>query len=192
MYRHLEKLEAYTGIKITTLRSKHNFDDLLKKYRWPTMNRRWCTSEKIAATKKYFNKLKREHPDTVFLDTIGFAVGEEERTRKKAQQGRNVYFPLIDRWKMTEPEALAYCRSHGFDWGGLYDLMGRVSCFCCPLSAKHEVKAVKDHFPELWDRMIKMEEAIYESEYKPWFKNKMGVEAYGRHLDYSSSLLDAA
>ncbi|MBU1568449.1 MAG: phosphoadenosine phosphosulfate reductase family protein [Proteobacteria bacterium] len=186
MYDHLDKLERYTGMKIERLQSPKKFDDLIKKYRWPSAGRRWCTSEKTAAAKRFIKTLD---PDYVYLDTIGFAIGEENRTLKKTVYERWTFFPLIDYWRMTEPECLGFCKGHGFDWGGLYELMDRVSCFCCPLSKKSEVRAVKNHFPELWNRMVEMEKSMDRSEYIPWFKGKCGVEAYGDKLEYDQSLL---
>lgn len=186
MYDHLDKLERYTGFKITRMRSPHNFDDLLKKYRWPSKGRRWCTSEKIAAGKRYIKSLD---PRYVYLDTIGFAADEEARTMTAAVYDRWTLFPMVDYWRMDEKDALDLCKQHGFDWGGLYEHFDRVSCFCCPLSKKREMWALRQHYPALWKRMEKMEEAIPVGKYAPHFKGGMGIKAYGEWLDHQYSML---
>ena len=186
MYRHWTAVEKYTGIKINRLRSPHNFDDLLKKYRWPSKGRRWCTSEKISAARRYVKNLD---PRYVYLDTIGFAADEEARTMTKAVYSRPTLFPMIDNWKMEEKDALEYCYQHGFNWDGLYQHFDRLSCFCCPLSSKSEMWALRQHFPHLWKRMEDMENAIPKGKYIPYIKNNMGVKDYGQWLDHQYSML---
>lgn len=58
---------------------------------------------------------------------------------------------------MAEADCLAYCRARGFDWGGLYDLFRRVSCWCCPLQPLSELRILRKHFPELWEKLRYMD-----------------------------------
>lgn len=58
---------------------------------------------------------------------------------------------------MAEADCLAYCRARGFDWGGLYDLFRRVSCWCCPLQPLSELRTLRKHFPELWEKLRYMD-----------------------------------
>ena len=58
---------------------------------------------------------------------------------------------------MTEADCLAYCEARGFDWGGLYDLFRRVSCWCCPLQPLSELCTLRKHFPELWKKLRHMD-----------------------------------
>ncbi len=53
---------------------------------------------------------------------VGIAADEAHRVRE-------YHYPLVD-WGMTEADCLRYCRERGFDWGGLYDVFRRVSCWC--------------------------------------------------------------
>ena len=61
-------------------------------------------------------------------------------------------------WKVTEENALEYCYKKGFDWSGLYKKYKRVSCWNCPLQSLSDLKALWKYFPELWVRLIKMQD----------------------------------
>ena len=54
---------------------------------------------------------------------------------------------------MTEADCLAYCKERGYDWGGLYDKMRRVSCWCCPLQSLAELRVLYQDFPDLWEQL---------------------------------------
>ena len=58
---------------------------------------------------------------------------------------------------MTEADCLAYCKERGFDWEGLYDIFHRVSCWCCPLQSLDELRQLRRHFPDLWERLRYMD-----------------------------------
>ena len=58
---------------------------------------------------------------------------------------------------MTEADCLCYCRERGFDWGGLYDVFRRVSCWCCPLQPLSELRKLYALFPELWQKLRAMD-----------------------------------
>ena len=44
-----------------------------------------------------------------------------------------------------------------YDWGGLYRLFDRVSCWCCPLQGLEELRTLRREFPELWERLLEWE-----------------------------------
>ena len=43
-------------------------------------------------------------------------------------------------WRITEAKALQICYDQGFDWGGLYEIYHRASCWCCPLQRIDELR----------------------------------------------------
>jgi hypothetical protein len=89
---------------------------------------------------------------------VGFAVDEIARTQTKSQRkGRYPKrYPLIE-YDIDEVEALGYCRKLGYDWGGLYEVFPRVSCFCCPLQRIGELRRLRRHRPEQWQAMLAMD-----------------------------------
>lgn len=66
---------------------------------------------------------------------------------------------------MTEKDCLEYCYARGYDWEGLYDIFGRVSCWCCPLQPLGELRILRKKFPKLWEKLL-------EWQTKTWRKFK--------------------
>jgi 3'-phosphoadenosine 5'-phosphosulfate sulfotransferase (PAPS reductase)/FAD synthetase len=155
MYDHIAQFEKYTGWKVTRLHPCRPFvDEMLNHNRiegssrkwqaWPSINNRWCTQIKIRTIKKHVGDS---------MQYIGIASDESSRLLSKELSNLKKIFPLVE-WGMDEKECLRYCRLHGFDWGGLYSIMPRVSCFCCPLQGVNRMRKLRHHFPELWSKML--------------------------------------
>ena len=112
---------------------------------------RWCTGElKTHIIRKEVNRLKRERNA---LHYIGIAADEAHRC-KDAPQNR---YPLVE-WGITEAQALQICYSRGFDWGGLYEIYHRPSCWCCPLQRINDLRELRRRHPELWTRLRDMDD----------------------------------
>ena len=129
---------------------------------WPSPSRRWCTGQKVRGLIKYAKSRFGKN----FYQYVGYAADEVKRTgcgtacagEEKGESQR--LYPLIFEWDMDEKDCLQYCYNKGFDWGGLYQIFNRVSCFCCPLQRVGELRNVRRHFPELWSKMLKWDAAI--------------------------------
>lgn len=167
MHDHIQKLTAYVWdryrVKTWTIHHRLPFEYImihkpiiarkgLKKGQvhligngWPSVHRRWCTREKI----DQIDHFKKAIPGTV--SCIGYGADEVHRVKKNKTDAKR--FPLIE-YGVTEAEALKYCYEHGFDWGGLYEIFGRVSCFCCPLQTLSGLRNTRKHFPYLWTKML--------------------------------------
>ena len=166
MYEHLEKLQQFTGLKFKTLRAERSFEHFMfdhvrtkgkfkgeAGYGWPRPNARWCTSNlKTAVIKKHLTTIGNGKHVT---QCIGIAADEPRRVREHR-------YPLVE-YGVTEREALAYCKRLGFDWGGLYDTRNRVSCWCCPLQNLDSLRALRRTHPELWERLIEMDDKSFNS-----------------------------
>ena len=146
MIQHIDKLEKYIDREIVRLKYKTSFDEGFKKYGFASFNRRWCTSRKRDTINKFCNKHKP------FIQWIGFSYDENKRIKKTI----GYCYPLVD-WKVTEDDALKYCYGKGFDWGGLYEKYDRVSCWNCPLQSLSNLKALWKHFPNYWQKLLKMQ-----------------------------------
>ena len=173
MYEHWDRFEAYTGLKIVKLHPPKPLDYYLIEhgvkrrsgedkgkvykfgYSWPGPRQRWCTALKRQAIVRYSKGVAGA------VDCIGFAADEEHRTHQISanKAGRTLRYPLVE-WGVTEADALALCKSRGFDFGGLYENFSRVSCFCCPLQSRRDMRILRKVYQELWDRLLKMDAAI--------------------------------
>ena len=86
---------------------------------------------------------------------IGIAADEPNRVRDKR-------YPLVE-WGMTEADCLTYCKERGFEWGGLYDIFTRVSCWCCPLQSYDELRRLRTHFPDLWKQLMEWDQQTWRT-----------------------------
>lgn len=173
MYEHIQKLDALLyrerGIHITTLRHPQGFEYLMFEQPkqkqisienrkrlgvslcgngWPGLRVRWCTGLlKTHLINKEVNRLKGKYNAFHY---IGIAADEPKRI--KGEQ-----YPLVE-WSITEADALQICYDRGFDWGGLYEIYHRCSCWCCPFQRIDELRKLRHHHPELWERLRELDQ----------------------------------
>ena len=74
---------------------------------------------------------------------------------------------------MTEQDCLQYCKDRGFDWGGLYDIFTRVSCWCCPLQSYDELRKLRRYFPDLWQKLRSWDEQTWRTYLKNYSVEKL-------------------
>ena len=165
MYEHIEKVQAMVEplkIEVVKIDFDYWFGEHIKTrgkrkgekgYGFPDFRIRWCTAIKREAVKKIQKTISEE--STQFH---GIAFDEKERTLNN--EGRNIKYPLVE-WQITEKQALEYCYSRGLDWGGLYEKMHRVSCWCCTLSRIGELRVLYNEFPELWEELEEMDKKSF-------------------------------
>lgn len=174
MLRHVEKIKQVVeeaGIKFVTLRSDLGFEHYLTAvdapnrkptssfygvpgYGWPNHKIRWCTKYlKTDLIARHLRELNETHD---VIQYIGIAADEDYRLERKNNQDPNHRHPLRE-WGWTEADALEYCYSLGYDWEGLYNIFNRVSCWCCPLQRYEELRKLRRHFPDLWERLKELD-----------------------------------
>lgn len=164
MYEHLEKIDALLyreqGLRIEYLRHPKSFEYLMFEeqrekgdrldvlgYGWPSMQIRWCTGTlKTHMISKQVNQLKAGRNA---IHYVGIAADEAHRCKDER-------YPLVE-WDVDEATALKYCYDRGFDWGGLYEIYRRASCWCCPLQRIGELRKLRECHPELWQRLRDMD-----------------------------------
>ena len=175
MEAHIGKLDELLhrerGIHVTTLRHPRGFDYLmfdvpqqqkraidrriaagqsLTGYGWPGLRVRWCTGQlKTHLISKEVNRLKREKNA---LHLIGIAADEAHRCKDDPHER----YPLVE-WGVTEARALQICYDRGFDFGGLYEIYHRASCWCCPFQRIGALRSLRRHHPELWARLLDLD-----------------------------------
>ncbi len=115
-------------------------------YSWCGGLCRWATRHKLNAINRFKKSLNCE-----VLDYVGIAADEAHRAT-----GENRLYPLID-WSMSEADCLAYCREKGFNWRlgevDLYDILDRVSCWCCANHNLKELRNIYKHLPQIWGQL---------------------------------------
>ena len=115
---------------------------------WPGIRVRWCTGQlKTHLITKEVNWLKGEYHA---LHYVGIAADEAKRCK-------NEQYPLVE-WGITEAQALEYCYARGFDFGGLYRIYHRASCWCCPFQRIGELRKLRQFHPQLWAQLLTMDQ----------------------------------
>lgn len=176
MYEHIAKVDDLLfrerGIHMTTLRHPKGFEYLMFeepktkpsciKNRnklgiptfgngWPGIRVRWCTGQlKTHLINKEVNRLKREKNA---IHYVGIAADEAWRCK-------GAKYPLVE-WSIDEKDALLGCYRRGYDFGGLYHIYHRCSCWCCPFQRIDELRKLRRYHPELWQRLLDMDRRAF-------------------------------
>lgn len=180
-YEVIDKLTVMAkeeGIKVTILRPNPSWDELMfeakkkafknKKYAhikvqgrsWPTGKIRWCTGElKKDVSRNYYKNL-REIYDVKQI--IAIAADEIHRLGTDTAAANGQIHPLAD-WGWTEKDCLQYCYDHGIDWGGYYEKMDRLSCYCCPMKNYKELHVMRRDYPEVWEKLREMDDKTWHT-----------------------------
>lgn len=180
----IKKYLEPNGIKFTEIKPKTDFFTMMldrevkhrdgttsKGYSWCGGKCRWGTTYKTQTINSYLKGCK------VY---VGVAYDEPKRVERAKSKGQLT--PLAD-LKMTEKDCLDYCRLHNFSWVEdgipLYQILDRVSCWCCANKNKKELYAYYKYLPRYWtdlcalqdrtDRPFRGDKTIYDFEDE--FKN---------------------
>ena len=143
-------------------------------YSWCGGRCRWGTTDKLRAL---------EYRCVGACEYVGIASDETERL-KKERKGHKV-FPLAE-WGKTEANCLLYCYDRGFEWREhgantpdgtirLYDILDRVSCWCCANKNLRELRNIYRYLPDYWERLTRLDLVPPEA-----------VMALGRVLTYGA------
>ena len=167
------------GIAFTELRPNNPFlYDMLERpitskrkgdhngYGWCGGVCRWGTAHKTAALDRY---TKGCH---VY---VGIASDEPERHKRLPEWKSS---PLVDAG-MAEDECLEYCRAQGYSWMecgvDLYEILDRVSCWCCSNKNRRELKNIYRYLPEYWEQLKNIQSKLDRP------MKKFCDEAYGEY-----------
>lgn len=130
-------------------------------YGWCGGTCRWGTTEKQRALDKYAE-------DRLASVYVGIAADETSRLAKETKHYKS--HPLAE-WGMKESDCLRYCKERGYTWEQegvpLYDILDRVSCWCCRNKNMKELRAIHDHLPDTWKRLCAMEDVLGQMKSKP-------------------------
>lgn len=202
MYRHVEKVKKVVedaGIKFTTLRAEKDFEHYLLHhvpatrrkpelegmvgYSWPGPLSRWCTRTlKLDLLNKHIRELRKNY---TLVQYIGLAADEKYRLERENNRAPELTYPLV-RWGWDEAQAIAYCKEKGYDWEGLYDVFDRVSCWLCPLQPLEDLRKLRKHYPELWQKLQDLDAKTWR-----WFKSGVKVKDFDRRFSLEDALTDA-
>ena len=169
----VKPLLAAKGIKFTELSPSMPFLDKMYNYWHKAKNGtnkfgygwcgglcRWGTTEKLTALNKHCKGA---------IQYVGIAADETKRLERLENEGK--ISPLYQ-LGYTEKMCLEYCRSHGYNWKegniDLYNILSRVSCWCCRNKNLKELKNYKEYLPTYYKKLKCLEHVIGEPMKKPY------------------------
>ena len=191
IYKNRDKAKAILskkGIAFTELKPENPFlYDMIERpvtskqkgfhlgYGWCGGVCRWGTTWKIDALDKYAQGATKHY--------VGIALDEPERAERLIMPK---VAPLAQAG-MNEADCLKFCRQRGWDWKevspaaengfvDLYDILDRVSSWCCANKNLKELRNIYRYLPDYWDRLIALQDRIERPMKK--YKNKQYGE-YG-------------
>lgn len=136
-------------------------------YKWCGGACRWGTLLKVQAINRYL-------PKTDIHIYVGIAYDEPERLARLDKWKSS---PLAE-WKMTEKDCLEYCRNKGFGWDesgiDLYDILDRVSCWCCRNKNQKELRNIYRSLPNYWEKLKELQDKIGEPMKKYRYSKEYG------------------
>lgn len=180
----VKELLLANNIKYTELQPKNPFIyDMLERpvegrkngfhygYGWCGGPCRWGTTNKIKALDSYIGLGNVQY--------VGIAKDEYIRAIKLPKNK----IPLLYDIGMTEADCLRYCRERGYSWTekantdsgyiDLYDVLSRVSCWCCANKNKKELYNIYKYLPEYWCRLRDLQGKI-KRPFKKYYSKTLG------------------
>lgn len=173
IYRNWEKLTEIlkaNNIQYQRLQPVKSFDYLFsehevktrtgenkKGYSWCGGCTRWMTTIKVNTINSFYDLFLGE----TIVEYVGIARDEADRVAFKRSDRTVKVYPLI-LWGMSENDCLVKCYKSGFSWKedndvDLYDVLDRVSCYCCGNKNLKELKAIYQYLPEYWNKLKQMQ-----------------------------------
>lgn len=190
-WNELKKYAESNGIKCTVLKPQNAMAyDMLERpiksgntgYGWCGGVCRWGTTFKTQRLDAYAKK----HDGCIRY--IGIASDEKMRLQRETK--KSIIYPLAE-WGMTEKDCLKYCRDRGIDWlesvsgGGLvdlYDILDRVSCWCCKNKNLWELYNIWKYLnADYWSRLKYLQHCIqmpFKQKYSIFDLEKKFEEGY--------------
>ena len=126
-------------------------------YSWCGGRCRWMTKIKVRAINHFYDQFGTEP----IVEYVGIARDEPDRlTMQRSERTVKVY-PLA-LMGMTENDCLVKCYKNGFNWiedngVDLYDVLDRVSCYCCGNKNLKELRAIYKFLPQYWQKLKEMQ-----------------------------------
>lgn len=121
-------------------------------YSWCGGCARWGTATKTHTLDSYAKKYGAD-----VKQYVGIASDEPGRLARLSENK----IALLADLGVAEAEALHFCYDRGFFWEEngirLYDILDRVSCWCCANKNLKELRNIRVHLPEYWDHLKELQ-----------------------------------
>ena len=115
------------------------------------------TTLKVNAINDFYSRFDTE----TIIEYVGIATDEQDRLKIERNDRTIKLYPLA-MLNMSENDCLVKCYKNGFNWledngVDLYDVLDRVSCYCCGNKNLKELRAIYKFLPQYWQKLKEMQ-----------------------------------
>lgn len=167
-------------VELIMLRPRHDYFTYVKKWGFPTATRRWCCYHlKIEPMKIFFRS--QNTANAILVD----GIRREESPRRKSfpKIGFHKHFKMLcyhPIFEWSKDDVVNYIRCNKLPENPLYEIFPRATeCWCPAFKSIKQFVILKEHFPELFQKMIEAEASL-QSGGSGLYKN--GRRIYFREL----------
>lgn len=166
-----EKVQAVKVIDSAEYNYGRNlYQECVKYSMVPAPRLRWCTASwKVAPLIANVTK--------PCFQVIGIAAEEAKRVRLSKDEGLENYYPLVEN-NIDRNGCVEIIKAHGLP------VPRKSGCWLCPFMKVSDLKQMPDKYPDLFCKLVSLEEASIEK-----FAKKKGVSAYWHASNKSISTL---
>ena len=122
-----------------------------KRYGFPMAGRCIINRDcKVRAIQDYF----KDKDMAKITQYIGIAIDEPKRLKRLSGTNK---ISLLEKYGYTEKMAFELCKKYGL-LSPSYSFATRGGCWFCPNARDGELRHLRDNHPELWERLLKLED----------------------------------
>lgn len=159
-------------------------------YHWCGGPCRWGTSLKLETLSRYYRENLRQYN---VVEYVGIAFDEQERMDLDAVKKGTKLYPMVED-KITEAQALRICYQLGYTWEEdgvyLYEILKRVSCWCCRNKNLKELKELFYKLPKYWERLKQLQSLLPDEPMKGPGKSVFDLEKRFLRQGMQNSMFD--
>jgi len=164
-YEYLDRMKAILGIKITTLRSKRDFDYWLTIFGGvlPSPQNRWCTRElKIIPYEQYIGTDKA-------FSYVGLRYDEDRMGYISGKPNIIPRYPFIED-ELIEEDIKTILEDSGLGLPTYYKWRSRSGCYFCFFQRRTEWVALHTYHPDLFEKACAYETNHSDGRTYTWVK----------------------
>lgn len=120
-----------------------------KRVGFPMRGRCEIQKQKVEPIGKFYKEINRP-----YKEYVGIAVDEPERLERAKGKGQ---ISLLEKYGLTEKMAYSLCEKYGL-LSPIYEHTSRGGCWFCPNAKKRELRNLRDCHPDLWQKLLDLEE----------------------------------
>ena len=173
------------GIRFVRIKPRKSWEDLYKKFGFPTRTARWCNGHyKLDASLQLKEWMRSLGYYTVFY--IGYCADEEKRFLKRENLTQREVYPLAENG-IIEADILKWAQKQPL-FNEYYKTNTRCGCMYCPMSSFISFAYLLKYYPKNFDFMIekmKETEKLREAELgRPFSVISSNPKYNADYLDY--------